>query len=58
MGYLEMVSDRDGETEAGELVSAGTTVKYKGHVSGGMVRVELPNGTLAVMHPHCFPSLR
>ena len=55
---MDMTSDRGGETEAGELVPAGTTVKYKGHVPGGMVRVELPNGVIAVMHPHCFPNLR
>lgn len=56
--YLEMTSDRDGTTEDGELVPAGTTVKYRGHVPGGMVRVVLPSGTVAVMHPHCFPNLR
>ncbi len=61
-----MTSDRDGGIlveslevpEAGQLVPAGTTVKYLGHIPGGMVRVELPDGRRVVMHPHAFPNLR
>lgn len=55
---LEMTSDRDGKTESGRLVSAGTEVEYCGHVIGGMVAVRLPDGSDHVMHPHCFPQLR
>lgn len=54
----EMTSDRDGETESGKKVPAGTKVEYCGHVIGGMVRVKLPDGSKEVMHPHCFPDLR
>jgi hypothetical protein len=60
---LSMTSDRDGLTDTGERVPAGTTVLYEGHVPAGMVRIRLPNGSgswerLAVMHPQCFPQLR
>jgi hypothetical protein len=39
-------------------MTTGTTVEYRGHVPGGMVRVRLPDGSEEVMHPHCFPELR
>lgn len=55
---MKMTSDRDGETERGTLVPAGTEVTYLAHVPFGMVKVRLPDGTEAVMHPHCFPGLR
>lgn len=54
----KLTSDRDGETEEGVRICAGTEVEYQGHVIGGMVRVRFANGTFAVMHPHCFKTLR
>jgi hypothetical protein len=53
-----MTSDAPGKTDAGVLVPAGTEVRYLAHLPGGMVRVKLPDGTVAVMHPACFPALR
>jgi hypothetical protein len=58
MSPLTMVTDREGITESGVLVAAGTHVTYKGHVTGGMVRVELTGGNEEIMHPHCFAALR
>lgn len=55
---LSMTTDRLGYTESGMLVPIGTKVTYCGHVPGGMVRVELADGTKHVMHPHCFETLR
>lgn len=55
---LEMTSDRDGETESGRTVPAGTKVQYVAHVLGGCVRVRLPDGTTEVMNPNCFQHLR
>lgn len=55
---MKMTSDKEGVTETGRRVEAGTTVEYLGHVVGGMVRVRLPDGTEDVMHPHCFKVLR
>jgi hypothetical protein len=54
----ELTSDHAGETEAGIAVPAGTTVEYRGHLPGGIISVQLPDGTIAIMHPHCFPELR
>jgi hypothetical protein len=53
-----MTSDRDGETESGKAVPAGTTVQYLGHFPGAAIEVRLPDGTVDVMHPACFPVLR
>lgn len=55
---LSLTSDRDGETDRGRLVKAGTIVEYRGHVSGGMVRVRFADGLEEVMHPEVFPRLR
>jgi hypothetical protein len=53
-----MISDHDGFTECGKLIPAGTTVGYLAHVIGGMVRVQLEDESIVVMHPNCFPTLR
>jgi hypothetical protein len=55
---LTMVSDREGTTEQGIRVPAGTTVEYRAHVSSGMVRVRFEDGHEDVMHPACFEQLR
>ena len=55
---LEMVSDKDGVTESGKAVPAGTRCDYECHVPGGMVRVTLPDGSSEVVHPHIFAALR
>lgn len=55
---LTMTSDKPGKTESGKDVPVKTTVEYLGHVTGGMVRVRLPDGTEDVMHPRCFAVLR
>lgn len=54
---LNMRVSRVGEDEGGKTVSVGTVVEYQGHVPGGMVRVRLPDGKLAFMHPACFDEL-
>lgn len=53
-----MTTDRLGVTDGGRRVELGTTVGYRGHVVGGMVRVRFADGTEDIMHPHCFKSLR
>lgn len=55
---MRMTSDKEGVTETGQRVEAGTTVEYLGHVVGGMVMVRLPDGTEHVMSPRCFKVLR
>jgi len=55
---LEMISDREGKTEAGRLVPAGTKVTYMAHTSGGNVRVRLSDDSEEIMNPNCFPHLR
>lgn len=39
-------------------IDAGTTVTYVSHMSGGCIRVILPDGRHAEMNPVCFPTLR
>lgn len=55
---MEMTTDKAGVTETGIEVAIGTKCTYEGHVTGGMVRVTLPNGTIAIVHPAIFPELR
>lgn len=55
---LEMTTDRAGVTETGKEVPVGTSVIYVAHVPGGMVKVRLADGSVEVLHPHCFPTLR
>jgi hypothetical protein len=55
---VQITSDRPCQLESGAIVEAGTTVKYCGHVPGGMVRVRLSDGSEAIMHPNCFAVLR
>ena len=44
--------------ESGRKLVPGDTCEYRGHVAGGMVRVELPDGTTDVIHPHATKELR
>lgn len=55
---MMMTSDRDGITESGKVIPAGTKVEYEGHVPLGMVLVTLPDESKEIMHPGCFPELR
>lgn len=54
---MKIRSDRDGETQTGLNVHAGTEVTYLGHLPGGMIRVMIDNKK-EVMHPGCFAELR
>lgn len=56
--HMEMIADREGVTESRKPVPIGTRCTYEGHVSGGMVRVRLPDGTSDIVHPHIFACLR
>lgn len=55
---MSMASDRDGQTESGKTIPAGTKVEYVAHVYGGAVKVKLPDGSVEVMSPNCFAQLR
>lgn len=53
-----MVSDRDGQSEAGVLIPKGTEVTYVAHVSWHAVRVRTADGIQHVVNPNIFPQLR
>lgn len=54
---LQMTSDRDGESEAGVVLPAGTEVTYVCHVVRA-VRVRTKDGGEHVVNPNIFPQLR
>lgn len=56
--YLEMTSDRHGQTEAGKEIPVGTIAKCCGHLPGCAVRIRLQDGTEHIVHPGIFPQLR
>lgn len=47
-----------GLTETGEALEIGDKVKYIYHIPGGMVKIEMPDGTRHIAHPLCFKELR
>ena len=48
---MSLISDRDGVTESGKRVPAGTKVEYLGHVFARSVKVKLENGSEEIMNP-------
>lgn len=48
----------DAPTEQGDTIPAGTVVLYRGHVPGGMIRVEWTGGSIRVIHPATTKELR
>lgn len=48
---------RAGETEKGKTLSIGMQVNYRGHIPGGLVKIEMDDGTVDVAHPACFGEL-
>ena len=47
-----------GQTEKDRRLEIGDTVRYLGHVPGGMVKIRHADGTEDVAHPACFGELR
>lgn len=55
---MNITTDKPGVSDSGTLIPAGTACTYDGHVVGGMVRVTLPDGVTAILHPHMFACFR